>query len=224
MNRSRARLYRAAGLLALVAAVGAVCAVPLRHPWMYNGSSSMPVGLYELWPVDRPARPGDTLVICAPDDVARLGAARGYLEPGPCFAHTAPLIKLVAAVTGDVVDLGDRSIAVNGRCLGAGAGTTFAHDSRGGKLPRVRRGRYRLGPHDVWVWAPAERSFDSRYFGPLDVRGATAFASAVFVRPAPAKLGLSSGPCLAAGNADLLRDVPALAETLSDRAVRARGR
>jgi len=173
--------------------VGALAVAPVKHPWMVNTSSSMPVGLYSLDPVDRPIARGDAVVICAPAAAAALGAARGYLGTGTCPAHTDPLLKLVAATEGDVVDLGARSIAVDGKCLGQSV--TFDRDSAGRELPRVARGRYRLEPNQIWLWAPAERSFDSRYFGPVDVRAVTNIARPVAVRPEPAGLSLANGPC-----------------------------
>jgi conjugative transfer signal peptidase TraF len=161
---------------------------------MVNASSSIPAGLYELSPVERPIARGDTVVICAPPDFAALGARRGYLDAGPCAADTAPLLKLVAAVAGDVVDLRAHSIAVNGHCLGSSI--TFERDGSGRPLPHVARGSYRLGAHQIWLWAPAERSFDSRYFGALDAREVTNFARAEIVAAAPAALPHGEANCV----------------------------
>jgi conjugative transfer signal peptidase TraF len=160
---------------------------------MVNTSASMPVGFYALDQVDRPIARGDAVVICAPATAAALGAARGYLGSGTCPAKTDALLKLVAAIAGDVVDLGSHSIAVDGKCLGESV--TFDRDSAGRRLPRIARGRYRLEPNQIWLWAPAERSFDSRYFGPVDARAVTNIARPVAVRPALAGLSLSNGPC-----------------------------
>lgn len=178
----------------LLAVVAGLALGPVRHPWMINASSSMPVGLYELSPVERPIERGDTVVICTPKDFAELGARRGYLEAGPCVADTAPLLKLVAAVAGDVVELRPDSIAVNGHCLGSSV--TFERDGSGRALPQVARRSYTLGPHQIWLWAPAERSFDSRYFGALDARDVTDFARAKIVRPAPATLPPAGADCV----------------------------
>ncbi len=183
--------------MALVCVVALIATVPPRHALTYNASASMPVGLYEIRPVDRAIARGDTIMICAPHDFAVVGAARKYLLPGSCRAATAPLLKLVAAVEGDVVDLGDASIAVNGRCLRSGV--TFVRDGFGRPLARVRRGRYRLRRHELWLWAPGPRSLDSRYFGPLDERDVLRLARPLFIRP-PTAAGLAFVPCHGVAN------------------------
>jgi conjugative transfer signal peptidase TraF len=193
---SRARAYRAAGLVVLLALVALLASTKLSRPWILNPSPSMPEGVYELRAVDRPIARGDTVVVCAPPSVTAFAATYHYLGPGPCSANTESLLKLVAAVEGDVVDLGPRSIVVNGRCLATGI--TLDRDRLHHALPRFARGRYRLGPHQLWLWAPAARSFDSRYFGAVDVRDVTNFAVPVLVKPAPAELRFSAA-CDAAG-------------------------
>jgi len=190
---TRKRAVRAAGLAALVAVVAALAVAPVAHPWIINDSSSMPVGLYALDPVDRPIVRGDTVVVCAPPAIAALSAARGYLESGACSSNTAPLLKLVAAMAGDVVELRPRSIEIGGRCLGSSP--TFEADRTGRPLPRIPRGRYRLRAGQLWLWAPAERSFDSRYFGPVDAGAVVHFARAMIVGGPAASLARSNGPC-----------------------------
>ncbi len=192
--RTRARIARAAAFVVLVAVVAALAVAPEKYPWTINLTGSLPGLLYALGPIDRPIARGDTILVCAPASVAALGAQRGYLPAGPCPGQTAPLLKLVAAVGGDFVDLRARSIEVNGRCLGHSV--TFDHDHLGRKLPQIARGRYRLGAGQLWLWTPAERSFDSRYFGPVRASDVTYFASPIAVEQ-PAVLMLANGPCQA---------------------------
>lgn len=194
MNRTRARLYRAAGFAALLAVVAVLANAPWSRPWMLNLSASMPEGLYEVRPIDRKIQRGDAIVICAPPRMAALARARGYLGPGPCPQDTMPLLKLVAAVGGDVVDLGARTIAVDRHCLPSGV--TYERDAAGRALPHVAPGHYRLAPNQLWLWAPAAHSFDSRYFGPVDARDVMKFAKPVFVRPAPAVLTFGNSECV----------------------------
>ena len=76
---------------------------------------------------------------------------------------------------GDVVDVSDETVIVNGTAL-PGSAVPALH--KGGP-PRISRGRYVLGPGRIWLWTPYYRSLDSRYFGAVraaDVQG--------FARPA----------------------------------------
>jgi conjugative transfer signal peptidase TraF len=196
-GRSRTRAYRAAGLVALLAVVTVLAATKYARPWAINSSPSMPVGIYEWRPVDRAIARGDTVVVCAPPSVTAFAAAHHYLGPGPCSSNTEYLLKLVAAVGGDVVDLGPRTIGINGRCLVTGV--TLEHDHAGHVLPRVARGRYRLGPQQLWLWATDARSFDSRYFGPVDARGVVHLAAPVIIGGPPAELRYTTGACPAEG-------------------------
>ena len=123
---------------------------------LWNASASAPIGLYELVP-RRPTR-GDLAVIRLPDPVHALAVARGYL------AGRALLIKPVAAGPGDVVCRHAATVTVNGRPV------AWARDSDvlGRSLPRWN-GCLTLTAGQVFVLSTAPDSFDSRYFGPLNV-------------------------------------------------------
>jgi type IV secretory pathway protease TraF len=60
---------------------------------------------------------------------AALARARGYLGPEACEGGIQPVLKLVAAVAGDVVGIGPDAMAVNGQLLAASS--TAGWDSRG---------------------------------------------------------------------------------------------
>ena len=140
-----------------------------------NVTPSMPIGFYRFYPIDRPLARGDIVRICAPSEVARLMAGEGRGMRGTCPYQTAPLLKFVAALPGDVVDVSDEAVIVNGTAL-PGSAVPALH--KGGP-PRISRGRYVLGPGRIWLWTPYYRSLDSRYFGAVraaDVQG--------FARPA----------------------------------------
>jgi conjugative transfer signal peptidase TraF len=165
------------GCLALVA----FAAAGLR----YNASGSLPRGLYLLRPlpasgaaarangsgapIPSARRWGAPLVLfCPPPQAAALALARGYLRPGSCPGGTRPLGKLLLAGSGDRLDLSARGLAVNGRPLPLSAPRRA--DPAGRPLRPFPFGRLRLAPGQVWVYAPHPRSFDSRYFGPLEAR------------------------------------------------------
>jgi len=121
---------------------------------VWNASPSSPLGLYALSPSARP-RPGDTVVAWAPPAARRLAAARGYVPVG------VPLVKRVAAATGDRICARGNRILVNGRI----AALRRARDPSGRPMPSwsgcltLRRGElFLLSPH-------SPLAFDGRYFG-----------------------------------------------------------
>lgn len=150
----------------------------LSFRFTVNVTPSMPVGLYRLFPVDRPIVRGDVIQICPSPDLAKVVAERETSGlRGACFYQTVPLLKYVAALPGDVVDLRDSGVTVNGVTLPGSA----AMPPRKGRppVPHVARGRYVLKPGQLWLWTPYYRSWDSRYFGPVSTAYVRGFARAV---------------------------------------------
>ena len=138
-----------------------------------NGSPSLPVGLYLVT-----AHSDSNLVeFCPPQLFAELANARGYREAGSCPDGGAPLLKPIVAHAGDIVEVSREGIAVNGHLLPNTA--PLKNDTRNRPLTAWPSGRYTAGPDSVWVASSYNaRSFDSRYFGPVEVRSIR-----YFVRP-----------------------------------------
>lgn len=135
----------------------------------------MPVGVYRSTS-GGPVR-GSTVLACLPASVARLARGRGYVRSGSCRDGVEPVGKMVVAAGGDSVALTAEGIFVNGATI---PGTRpLMTDARGRALPQLRRVQSIVPPDSVWLYSPfSQRSFDSRYFGPV----ATADVVAV-VRP-----------------------------------------
>ena len=176
MSRARARVavFCCIGTLT---GIGAAWAAGVR----INTSPSMPRG---LWQVSRAAEAGrgDAVVVCAPPGPAsRIGRERGYVGPGACPGGTEPLLKVVAAVAGDVVAVEPRGLAVNGAVLAAT--TPLAHDAAGRALPSWPPGIYAVQPGTAWVTTPAADSWDSRYWGPVRLADVLGMARPVAVWP-----------------------------------------
>ena len=156
----------AVGAAAILAAVGC-CGGRL------NTSASLPRGLYlevpRGWLAGPPAR-GDLVVACAPAAAGELARRRGYLDSGPCAAGAvggaAALGKVVLAVGGDLVTVGEAGLEVNGRPVAASR--ALRSDGVGRPLSPLAPGRFRVAAGEVWLFAPYHpRSYDSRYFGPV---------------------------------------------------------
>ncbi|HTJ27574.1 MAG TPA: conjugative transfer signal peptidase TraF [Candidatus Limnocylindria bacterium] len=182
MDGHTRRVVRVGALLGVLALLlGALHAARLS----FNFTDSMPIGIYRLDGVTRPVRAGDVVEVCPPPDAARLAMTRHYLlRNGPCPYGAIYLLKMVAAVGGDTVDVERNRVLVNGVALANSA--TLALDRQGKPLPHVSRGIYHLGPGQLWLWTPNPRSWDSRYYGPVAERGVAGFAHLVLaVAPWP---------------------------------------
>lgn len=77
------------------------------------------------------------------------------------------MLKRVAAMGGDRVLAQDDGVWVEGRRLPLSA--RLVADAAGRLLPRPAPAQRRLAPAQLWVMSDTNpRSFDSRYFGPID--------------------------------------------------------
>ena len=150
-----------------------------------NTSASIPLGFWREAAVDRAIQHGDTVAICPANSAAfRLAKARGYLGGGWCDGSSEILFKPVAAIAGDVVDIDSTGIRVNGARIEKS--NALASDAEGRPLPAMAPGRYVVGAAELWlVSASNERSFDSRYFGPLRSSAVRGFLTPVWPKSAP---------------------------------------
>jgi conjugative transfer signal peptidase TraF len=154
-SRGRGKAARLLGIGGLAIALLLLPSSP-RRPIVWNASPSLPLGLYfvgGLAAVDR----GTVVAAHLPPAWAKLADDRGYLPRG------VPLLKTIAAVTGDRVCAHADRLDINGRM----AARRLARDRAGRALPRWS-GCLRLGPSQVLLLAKGHSaSFDGRYFGPV---------------------------------------------------------
>jgi len=128
----------------------------------FNSSPSLPVGLYIITSDEH----ANLVEFCPGEPFASLSIARGYRDQGVCADGAAPLLKPIVAGGGDVVDLSDRGISVNGRLLRNTV--PLLKDSKGRELQPWHFGHYAVASGAIWVASSYHpRSFDSRYFGPV---------------------------------------------------------
>ena len=140
-----------------------------------NFTPSEPIGLWRIQPLDRPARGGDLIFICPPErpDMER-AAQRGYIRSGLCSGGYAPLIKRVAAVAGQQVEI-KQTVLVEGIPLPNSRLAPI--DGEGRSLTPYAGGVVRDG--FVFLHSDFKGSYDSRYFGPLPVAGILGLAKEV---------------------------------------------
>jgi conjugative transfer signal peptidase TraF len=156
---SRLLTARGYALAALAGGAMVALAAPLAFDpaprLVWNASASAQVGLWRITP-GAPIRLGDHVLAEPPPAARRLAAQRHYLPAN------VPMIKAVAAVSGDRVCARGPWIAVNDRPVAL----RRAADRRGRKLPWWS-GCARLSGGSVLLLNPSTESFDGRYFGPV---------------------------------------------------------
>jgi conjugative transfer signal peptidase TraF len=142
--------------IAALAAVGLAAIFPHRARLICNVSPSVPVGIYRFKP--GAAKPGDLAVVYLPATLRAFADARRYLP------RSLLLLKPVAATSGDVVCRVGPRLWINRRA----SVPMRTVDGLSRPLP-AWRGCRRLSPDEVFLLSPAPDSYDSRYFGPLDI-------------------------------------------------------
>ena len=144
-------------IVASLAAIACLLTIVWRPPplLLWNASSSVPRGLYLVFPGTR-ARRGDLVVAWLPRAARTLAAKRGYLPAG------VPILKPVAATGGTRVCAHGREIRIDGRV----AAVRKWADLKGRALPHWN-GCTRLRVDQVFLLSRNPWSFDGRYFGPV---------------------------------------------------------
>jgi conjugative transfer signal peptidase TraF len=172
----RSALFVLIGLVALNLTILAANAAGLR----INTTASMPLGVYRVTPYHSGPITRDTLVtVCPSEAVLAVALPRRYLGPGACPGNVEPLLKHVAAIGGDRVDVSDHAVSVNGQALPRSG--RLRNDCDGRPLPRIPAGRYALPAGNIWLYAPVARSWDSRYFGALAASHVIGIATPVLI-------------------------------------------
>lgn len=143
------------GMACLLSITGLLCL------FVVNTTPSFPRGVYLK--TYRTPNKGDLVLFCPPDRPLFHDALRYHLiSSGLCSSGFGYLIKRVVAVEGDIVDISDAGVEVNGMTLKNSKRQTIFRPK-----PFTREMRHRLGAHEVVLMSPHPLSFDSRYFGPL---------------------------------------------------------
>lgn len=133
----------------------------------YNGSPSYPMGFYLLKGLDRTPELGALVFACPPDTEAfREARRRHYIGRGTCPAGYTPIIKKVAAIPGDLVEVGS-AVSVNSVMQ---RNTDLAATDVQGRPLKPYQGGVIAPNHYLLLSDFYAGSFDSRYFGPLHRR------------------------------------------------------
>lgn len=166
-------------LMILATGAGVAAAAIAAAGWFaglrINMTPSYPRGLWRIEELDRPADVGDRIFICPPDTaVFERAFDRGYIRRGLCTGGLSPLIKTVAAVGEQKVDVADQ-VSIDGRPL---PGSVVHHtDAAGRPLSPFAGGVVPTGR--LFLHSEFAGSYDSRYFGPIPSSGVLGLARPV---------------------------------------------
>lgn len=132
--------------------------VPVTRYAVWNVSASVPTGFYAIRG-RASLHVGERVAVEPPPALRALLAERGYLPTG------VPLLKRIAAVSGQRVCRFAHGVTIDGQYVGA----ALARDRRGRPLP-AWSGCHLLRSGELFVMNPtAPDSFDGRYFGVLQL-------------------------------------------------------
>ncbi len=170
--KDRRILFSLATVVALI--FGAVV-VAFVGGFRLNLTPSEPLGLWRIEPLHRIVAAGDLVFVCPPITAAFEEARhRGYLRWGSCPGGVAPLIKMVAALPGQRVEIG-ADVVIDGEELTAS--DLRATDGEGRAI-RPYTGGVVPAAH-LYLHSSYASSYDSRYFGPVPDSGLLGFARPV---------------------------------------------
>ena len=128
-----------------------------------NITSSLARGFY----IVSESAAANLVEFCPEGEAARISLERGYRTPGGnCPDGGSPLLKPIAALYGDRVEVTNNGIQVNGKLIANSA--AHFRDHRGRALKPWPNGKYIVSAESLWVVSNFNAwSFDSRYFGPI---------------------------------------------------------
>ena len=135
-----------------VAGIAAAAVFEPSPRFVWNGSASVPLGLYRI--AQCPCEVGDLVLAHLPAWMSRLAFARGYLP-----VDTA-ILKRIAAAASDEICRREYVVSING----TSAANARSTDQHGRPMP-VWRGCRVLRADEIFLLNDHPASFDGRYLG-----------------------------------------------------------
>jgi conjugative transfer signal peptidase TraF len=155
--------------------IAALVAVGYMGGFRLNLTPSEPLGLWRIVTLQRPVEVGDLVFICPPATASFEEARRrGYVRRGLCPSGFAPLIKTVAALPGQHIEIG-ANVTVDGTPLAPSI--VRASDGEGRPITPFKTGIVPL--RNLFLHSSFASSYDSRYFGPVPDTGLLGLARPV---------------------------------------------
>ena len=167
-------LWWSAWAIVGVLVLNAVAGLWMRHERLvFNDSTCEPIGLYGLLGSPFPLHDGEMVEVEIPGPAHHPAVAEGLKYRW--FPAGQPWIKEIAALPGQTVTLTRSGVRV---CSGASAAPCHGHHLPNSHVDRWTPGHhhriihypfgtYHLKDGQVWLYAPGNYAFDSRYYGPV---------------------------------------------------------
>lgn len=132
----------------------------------FNLTPSMPKGIYLLEPAEEKPQRGDMVTFCLESDnpFTALARERDYIGIGTCPSGLKPLLKVLAGLPGDVVEVAPDGIMLNGAFLSGSARPDCDSHSRPVPPSLLMDGPIPPGMA-LLISQQHSGSFDSRHFG-----------------------------------------------------------
>jgi conjugative transfer signal peptidase TraF len=155
--------------------IAGLAAIAYFGGFRLNLTPSEPLGLWRIVALQRPVKAGDLMFICPPVTASFEEARRrGYVRRGLCPGGFAPLIKTVAALPGQHIEIG-ANVTVDGTPLASSI--VRANDGEGRSITPFKTGIVPL--RNLFLHSSFASSYDSRYFGPVPDAGLLGLARPV---------------------------------------------
>jgi len=137
--------------------------------YRYNHTPSFPIGIYKLNKNDLVIKRGKLVLVCPPNSkIFKNTNKHNYISNGYCKSGYEPLIKKIAAIGGDKIVI-DKFVYVNS--IKQKNSRVYNYDSHGLELIHYPKKEFTLKPNQIFLLSDYnDKSFDSRYFGPLDMK------------------------------------------------------
>ena len=158
--------------LNIIFLVGLILTIAWFCGYRVNTTSSLPRGLYQL--TQHPPQRGDTVFFCLESqEFINLAISRGYIGLGTCPGGIRALGKEIFGIPGDLVSIeANGLISLNDQAIPGSA--PMAKDSKGRLMPpsALQKGKIQKGKA-LTLSLHNPGSFDSRYFGLVNLSGLT---------------------------------------------------
>jgi conjugative transfer signal peptidase TraF len=128
----------------------------------FNATPSVPMGIY--WYSPGPVKRGEFVQACLPAKLAKYAKAKRFITEGVCPYNTEPIVKVLAAIPGDLLVIRRGGLSINGIPWPMSA--QRQKDSSGHKVDFLMKpGTYHVAKGYVLLMGLNPRSWDGRYFG-----------------------------------------------------------
>jgi len=131
-----------------------------------NMTRSIPMGFY--WETSEPIQRGAYIIFCPPvSEIFDMAKLRGYIGSGFCEGDYGFMMKRVEAMGGDIISISEIGVQVNGKWIVNSKLQRVDKENR--LLPKYKTSHFILKSSEVFLMGETTVSFDSRYFGPINI-------------------------------------------------------